>query len=243
MADRVAFALLHGGGQGSWVWDETKAALEAKGAIVLALDVPGCGHKRAVNSIGYGVDETADELIADIEAAGLSHAILVGHSQAGTMLPVLWRKSPALFSHLVYLSACAPLPGQSVIDMMGRGHHGQFVDQVGWPLDPETTKIDDMRRLTFFNDMNPLQATTMRKILDQDNWPLGVTYAADWDYAGLEACPATYIICDRDGILPPIWQFRFSERLQCKAQLHIDAGHQAMNTQPEALAAVLMGLA
>ena len=225
------------------MWDDTKAILEAHGAIALALDVPGCGRKRGIDSIGYGVDETVDELISDIKAAGLSDVILVGHSQAGTMLPILWRTSPALFRQLVYLSACAPLPDQSVIDMMGRGLHGQFVDQVGWPLDPETTSTDEMRQLTFFNDMNAAQAVAMQKMLDLDHWPLGVTYAADWDYAGLDACPSAYIICDRDGILPPLWQLRFAERLRCKAQLHIDAGHQAMNTQPEALVRLLMSKA
>ncbi|MFN3452661.1 MAG: alpha/beta fold hydrolase [Sphingorhabdus sp.] len=235
--------LLHGGGQGSWVWDETKAVLEAQDAKVLTLDVPGCGQKRGIDSIGYGVNETVEELISDIKAAGLSDIILVGHSQAGTMLPILWRSSPALVRHLLYLSACAPLPGQSVVDMMGRGLHGQFVDQVGWPLDPETTSTDEMRRLTFFNDMSAAQATAMRKILDLDHWPLGVTYATDWDYAGLDACPSAYVICDRDGILPPHWQVRFAERLRCKEQLHIDVGHQAMNTQPEALVKLLMAKA
>ena len=45
MAD---FAFLHGGGQGSWVWDETIAALHRQSGGVhraMALDAPGCGVK------------------------------------------------------------------------------------------------------------------------------------------------------------------------------------------------------
>jgi hypothetical protein len=46
----VDYALLHGGGQGSWVWDETIAALGVQGGgtfgRALALDAPGCGAKR-----------------------------------------------------------------------------------------------------------------------------------------------------------------------------------------------------
>jgi pimeloyl-ACP methyl ester carboxylesterase len=234
------FALLHGGGQGSWVWDDTKVALEEKGARVLALDVPGCGVKRAVDSIGYGVDETADELIADIEAAGLSEVILVGHSQGGTIMPVLWLKRPDLFQRLVYLSCCAPAPGQSIIDMMGRGQHGQNENQVGWPLDIETASKDEMRRATFCNDMAEDQALEMLARLDKDSWPKGVTYAAHWEYDDLAPCPSSYILCDRDGILTPQWQLRFADRLQCQRILHIDAGHQAMQTKPVELAAMLM---
>ena len=43
------FAFLHGGGQGSWVWDDAIAGINAQSggtARCLALDAPGCGTKR-----------------------------------------------------------------------------------------------------------------------------------------------------------------------------------------------------
>ena len=50
MSNPVDFAFLHGGGQGSWVWRETIAALhqQTAGAFGRAttLDAPGCGAKR-----------------------------------------------------------------------------------------------------------------------------------------------------------------------------------------------------
>jgi hypothetical protein len=39
--------------------------------------------------------------------------------------------------------------------------------------------------------------------------------------------------------LIPAWQAIFAERLRVKRLLHIDAGHQVMNTRPEALAELL----
>ncbi|WP_425996226.1 alpha/beta fold hydrolase [Caulobacter sp. DWR1-3-2b1] len=71
MTQVPAFALLHGGGHGSWVREETVRALEARGAAVLALDVPGCGAKRGRETLELGVEAVADELLADIMASGL----------------------------------------------------------------------------------------------------------------------------------------------------------------------------
>ena len=240
MPGRPAFALLHGGGQGSWVWDDVAGELRARGADVLALDIPGCGTKRGVDAIGYGVDETAAELVADIEAAGLSDAILVGHSQAGTMLPMVYARKPGLFRRLVYLSCCAPVPGQSVIEMMGRGVHGANPAEVGWPLDPDHSDRDLLRREMFCNDMDPALAGAFLAQCDQDMWPPGVTYATHWRYDHLPAGASTYILCERDQILPPDWQSEFARRLHCDRTLRIDAGHQAMNTQPERLADMLL---
>ena len=124
MADQLAFALLHGGGQGGWVWDETAGVLTAMGARVLVLDVPGCGTKRDRQTLELTLEDVADELIADIAAAGFAGATLVGHSQAGTLLPVMWRRSKGEIAKLCYVSACAPLPGQNIVEMLGEGVHG-----------------------------------------------------------------------------------------------------------------------
>jgi pimeloyl-ACP methyl ester carboxylesterase len=237
---RPSFALLHGGGHGSWVWDETVAALKALGAHAIALDVPGCGLKRDRETIELGVDDVADELLADIASRGFSDVVLVGHSQAGTLLPVLWRRRPTQFRKLIYLSCCAPLPGQSVIDMMGRGLHGENPEEVGWPLDPDTYGSDAQRPLMFCNDMEAGYAKNFLACLDKDQWPIGVTHATHWDYEGLNSASSTYILCEQDGILPPSWQLCFAGRLHCDHIVRIGAGHQAMNTQPDALAAILL---
>src|SRR3974390_3117796 len=85
------YAFLHGGGQGSWVWVETIEALgrQTDGAFgrALALDVPGCGAKTPRRMEDLTLDVGAAELIQDIEQAGLTEVVLVGHSQAGQAIP------------------------------------------------------------------------------------------------------------------------------------------------------------
>ena len=97
--------------------------------------------------------------------------------------------------------------------------------------------------MLFCNDMDPDYAASFLAKLDQDNWPMAATYWADWHYGDLSDAPSSYIICERDGILPPAWQHLFADRLSVQRRVSIDAGHQAMNTQPERLAELLMAQA
>lgn len=104
-------ALLHGGPQGSWVWDETIAALNARSggtATCAVLDVPGCGTKRTRDTSAIQFDDIARELIADLEAASKQPVALVGHSQAGNIMPRMVKLAPDRFSTLIYVTCSAP---------------------------------------------------------------------------------------------------------------------------------------
>jgi pimeloyl-ACP methyl ester carboxylesterase len=237
------FAFLHGGGQGSWVWQETLAALDlqtsGKFGRALALDAPGCGAKRARSTDGLSLGDVARELVEDIKAAGMDEVVLVGHSQAGQAMALMAELWPALFSRLVYVSCSIPLPGQSVQQMIGPNLRGTHPDEVGWPLDPKTTTMAERYRVMFCNDMDPASADAFLAKLGQDQWPLATYGHSDWRTDHLEALPSTFVICLRDEILPPTWQETFAERFRVERTVRIDAGHQVMNTRPHALAEVL----
>jgi pimeloyl-ACP methyl ester carboxylesterase len=234
---------LHGGGQGSWVWDDVIAALalQTRGQPVptLALDVPGCGSKRQRDTALLTIDSIAAELLADIRAAGLADVVLVGHSQAGTLMPRMVERQPGLFRQLLYLSCCAPLPGQDIRQMIGAGVHGSHPDEVGWPLDPATTPKPQQWAACFCNDMDAGATSTFLDCLGRDQWPPQSMCATDWRYQHLATIPATYIVCNDDAILPPPWQRRFAGRLRVQQLAHLDGGHQVMNSRPAALATLL----
>lgn len=237
----VDYVFLHGGGQGGWVWRETMAALEQQGGLgrTIALDAPGCGSKRGRDTVALGVDDVVTELLADIAANGLKEIILVGHSQAGTILPRLVMRQPELFRRLVYVSCIAPSPGRSILQQMGSGPQGSNQDEVGWPFDPRTVAANERFPLLFCNDMNAAEAATFLGKLGRDSWPGKTMAASDWSYAHLSSVPSTYVMCLRDGVLPLPWQETFATRLQVQRAVRIDAGHQVMNTRPHALAEVL----
>jgi pimeloyl-ACP methyl ester carboxylesterase len=237
------YVFLHGGGQGGWVWDETIAALrqqtQDKFGRAFVLDVPGCGSKRGKDTATLSIDGVATELLADISKQDLRNIILVGHSQAGTVLPRLAAKGPELFRKLVYVSAIAPSPGKNILQQMGTGPRGSNPEEVGWPFDPETIDASKRSALMFCNDMDEAATAAFLAKLGYDNWPAQTMAAADWRYDHLESIPSTYVICLRDGILPVQWQETFAARVKAKRQIRIDAGHQVMNTRPHTLAEVL----
>jgi pimeloyl-ACP methyl ester carboxylesterase len=234
------FALLHGGGQGSWVWEPVVSRLETAGARVLALDVPGCGTKRDRDTSALGPDEVVAEVLADIVDAGLSDVVMVGHSQAGSILPSIYAAQPTLFARLVYLTCSIPLPHQSVVSMMGKGEQGSHPDEVGWPADPNKLGREAQRAQMFTTGMSEAEKALYAASERLDNWPYAMNFATGWTTDHLAGSPATYILCERDGALPVAWQERFADRFHCQHIVRIDAGHQAMTTHPAEVTALLL---
>lgn len=239
------FVFLHGGGQGSWIWQDTIAELrkkpDGKACRVLALDIPGCGEKRNRDTQGLAFSAIIDELLTDLESAGMTDVVPVGHSQAGTVLPHLVERRPALFRRLVYVACSLPLPGQTVIEMIGDQVHGSDENTVGWPVDPKTTSMRERTEIMLCNDMDAQQTADFMGKLGGDQWPPASYMETNWRFEHLDAVPATYVLCLQDQILPVSWQEKFAERFHSEKILRVDAGHQVMNTRPDVLAEILIG--
>ena len=175
------------------------------------------------------------ELVGDIAAAGMENVVLVGHSQAGTHVPAMVSLRPDLFARLIFVSCIAPDPGLSVIEMTGaKIHKGNH------PFADTALSLRDRYRAMFCNDMAPAQAEAFLNKLGPDQWP-PVCYAHnDWAYDHLADLPVSYVLCLDDAILPLAWQEKFATRFHASSTPRIDAGHQVMNTRPQALAEVLL---
>lgn len=237
------FVFLHGGGQGGWVWDETIAALHQQtGDAVrcLALDAPGCGTKRERDTGEMSFAQITAELVADIEAAGMRDVVLVGHSQAGISMPAMAALRPDLFAQLVFVSCIAPDPGLTVVDMTARRMREHGHTEGSKALTDESRPMRERYRVMFCNDMSASQAERFLDKLGSDQWPPICYLETDWRYDHLAEVPVSYVLCLRDAILPLEWQERFAERFHADRAVRIDAGHQVMNTRPQALAEVLL---
>lgn len=241
---RTDFAFLHGGGQGGWVWAQTIAALREQGGDgvgrTLALDVPGCGAKRERDTSEISFDQIVAEVLSDIETAGLHDVVLVGHSQAGSVMPRMAETRPDLFKRLIYVSCSAPPDGVTVVELIGKGVHGASEMEVGWPVDPASVSPEERHRLMFCNDMDEAQAAELLHATRGDQWPMSSYAQRSWRYDHLAALPASYIVLTQDRALPVSWQERFAARLHAGRILRLDAGHQAMVTQPRRLAEIVL---
>ena len=241
------YAFLHGGRQGGWVWDEVVEALKARGqkGRMLKLEVPGCGAKRdRAGCADLGMPEVVADIVTDLDESGLSDIVLVGHSQAGTVLPSLIAERPGLFRRVIYVSCCAPAPDQTVMNMMGQGRRGENPDTVGWPFDPAAATPENFALKMFCNDMTESQLASFLGQLGQDDWPTACGESAkNWRYDPAPAVPGVYVLLEQDAALPPDWQRKFASRLAVERIVTLSAGHQAMQTQPGPLADILIAQA
>lgn len=243
MAD---FVFLHGGGQGRWIWDETIAAigLQSGGAArCLALDIPGCGAKRGRDTASLTFADIVSELTADIAKAGFDRPVIVGHSQAGQVLPKLELATPGAFARHVYVSCIAQENGNTIADMMTL----QRAQDPEGPLarvfdDPGCTPRERFR-VMFVNDMAREDQERFLDKLEQDAWPPVAYTHTEWRHDHLATVACTYVLCLQDQVLTPHWQRIFAARFRCDEIVHIDAAHQVQNTRPQALAEVLLALA
>jgi pimeloyl-ACP methyl ester carboxylesterase len=235
------YVLLHGGTQGPWVWDETLAALaqQTGGGFgrALALDIPGCGTKRGRDTKGFGPDAVADELMGDIRASGFRDIVLVGHSQAGTVLPRLVQRGADLIRRVVYVSCIAPMPGETALTWR-QSMPPVEAPPVAWGQAAQSD-LATLFRALFCNDMTEGEASAFLAKLGRDAWPDAMMQASDWTYDGLDAVPATYVHLLADATIAPAWQAIFAERFGARRHVRIDAGHQVMITRPQALAEAL----
>lgn len=242
MADLI---LLHGGNHGSWCWApllEELAKDKARFERLITLDMPGCGSKRGRDNSQLNLAAVAKELNDDLRNAGVRQSILLGHSIAGVLLPVMAVEDPSLYSQLIYLATSLPAEGQTIMEMLGTGLHGEDPEHVGYPIDPVTCSPEALSTAMFGQDLSEGQLNWLLSEVAQDSTPPAVALepVIRAGYQGL--MPSTYILTLRDNILPPLWQRRFAERAGAGRVIEIDTPHEPFVSHPALLAEVLRGL-
>jgi pimeloyl-ACP methyl ester carboxylesterase len=243
MNEAIDLVFLHGGQHGSWCWAALIESLRAQGSPVgrmLALDVPGCGHKRGRDTSHVSINSVAEELCADVRRAGLQHPVLIGHSMAGALLPAMALAAPGLYRELVFLSACVPREGDSVMSTMGTGLHGSDPRAVGYPVDPVTTPPLELLSALFGPDMDEASLAWVLAECVQDQWPMSVAVEPVHRPGYLGSVPVSYLVTLRDPILPPAWQGRFAERAGAERLYTLDTPHEPFITHPQVLARLLV---
>jgi pimeloyl-ACP methyl ester carboxylesterase len=177
--------------------------------------------------------------VRDIEDAGFRDVFIVGHSQAGTIIPMMIQRRPDLFARALYLACVAPAPGKTVQSFRQEKYSADVQ-----PPPPMAATRDDADRLMRFymcNDMTPDEADAMMAQMHRDSWPPQSYTKSDWVYDDAPASiPTTYVVTLQDtGVVVPLQEI-FAARLKADKLIRLDCGHQAMLSRPHAFAEILL---
>lgn len=227
------FLLIHGASHGAWCWRDVVPALEAFGHEVQAIDLPS--HGGDDTPVGeVTLDSYAEAIIRHLTAP----TILVGHSLGGFPITLAAEKAPQNVARLVYLCAHTPWPGKTLSEMRFLG--------ATQPLIPAIRVSEDGLSHSF----DPVLAPDL---LYQDCPPEAVEYAlarltpqprAPGDTAvelteNSQDKPRSYILCRKDGAIPPDLQEKLAGRFAPEDVHELDSGHSPFFSMPDRLAALL----
>lgn len=223
-----AFVLVHGGAHGAWCWARVVPWLtrDPRVTAVLAVDLPGHGTRLdAKPQAEITLADYVEAVVGDIERAGLGDIVLVGHSLAGITLPHVAARLPDRIRRVVYLSTSNPPLGQSIMDELRAN-----------PLSPISRGID--LTAAFCSDLDPEMATWLTSRLGPE--PPAPMETKVTRVAGPPEIPSTYVLLERDEVLPPTYQLEHAKRIGVGEIVRLAAGHSAFASQPEALATQLL---
>jgi pimeloyl-ACP methyl ester carboxylesterase len=229
----VSFVLVHGAGMGAGCWQRLIPLLDAE---VCAVDLPGRGSRADIDLRSVTLADCEQAIIQDVDAAGLSDIVLVAHSFAGVSVP---RVMPALaprLRHVVFLSAVVPANGTRVLDQIDPGVRGAVeacIHDGIYHQDP--AGAEQML-------CNDLEAEDTAWTLDQVVDDCAALLTEPVDLSGLAtSVDRTYVRLTEDHCYPPELQER-SSRLVGGDTVFLSAGHMAMVSVPDQVAALFNGL-
>ncbi|MEO7244326.1 MAG: alpha/beta fold hydrolase, partial [Rubrivivax sp.] len=99
---------LHGAVNDHSVWTLLARWYAHHGRSVLAVDLPG--HMRSAGPALASVETLADWALALLDAAGVAHAALVGHSMGSLVALEAAARAPQRVDRLVMMGTCVPMP-------------------------------------------------------------------------------------------------------------------------------------
>ena len=222
-------ALVHGSYHGAWCWDLLVPELARRGHRVVTVDLP-------TSDPAQGGQAYADVIVKAIEP--LSNPVLVGHSMAGLVIPLVAARQPV--RRLVFLAAFLAQPGKSANDQrkaetiegkmpLKTAEFTDLGDDV-WMIGPNTA-----RELFFHDAPAKVAAWAAARLRPQ-------CYRVFSEASPLRAWPkveSSYIVCRDDRAMNPDWGREVAKRRLRTEAIEIAGSHSPFLTRPGELALTL----
>jgi pimeloyl-ACP methyl ester carboxylesterase len=226
----MSFVLIHGATMGANCWDRLTPLLDGD---VLAVDLPGRGTRNDIDVRTVTLEDCGKAVAADIVQRDLTDVILVGHSFGGVTVPLVMELVPERIRRVVLLSAVVPEAGTRVLDQIDPDVRSSVEESIARGV--YTIGLDAARAM-LCNDANEEQSEFILNRLVDDAAAL---LAETVDLSGYRLpIPRTYVQLSEDRCYPPELQAKSTQRTHADVAT-LKAGHMAMVTVPDQVAAIL----
>ncbi|HXH82725.1 MAG TPA: alpha/beta fold hydrolase [Candidatus Tectomicrobia bacterium] len=238
---RRDFVLVHGMSHGGWAWASLAERLERAGHRVIAPDLPGHGrraHERRRASVHAYARAVADAMIL----AGMTDAVVVGHSMGGVVIPKVAELVESRVGHLVFLAAVVLPDGGSMLDVHLGPATGALLRGLAAAGDGAVQYPAALEWSRWLGDMPPGDervVDALGRMTPQPFRPVAERVSMRRFHA--MRVPRTYIRCLRDAAVPPARAARYAARLGV-TPIDLDTAHNPMMSAPDRLAKILTSL-
>ena len=226
----ATFGLIHGAWHGAWCWERLAPRLEALGHVVRAADLP-------IEDPDADMTDWVEVVLRSLDGAA-DPVVLVGHSLGGVLLPLVAARRPVV--RQIYLAAIV--------------HPALLPPGAPWPH--VTGAFRSLERFPDGSHRWPSLAAAAPVLYDACGpsdaaWAFGhlrrQQTARPWSDVPIpeprSAGPVSAIVCTGDRVVDPGWGRWAAREVLGAEPLELAADHSPFLSAPDALAALLHGMA
>ncbi len=235
----AAYVLVHGAYHGGWCWRDVARMLRDAGHDVFTPTLTGLGERSHLLTPAVNLSTHVTDVVNVLTWEDLKDVILVGHSYGGMVATGVADRAADRIADIVYLDAVVPENGQSTLDVQPEGRREWMTARAreaggiaGAPVDAEVYGVFEAAKKAWVN----------AKCTPQP-------FAALSEKVRISGKPAEriakrlYILCT-DPPLPYMRQFyETAKASEGWDTMEMATGHDAMVTEPESLARILLARA
>jgi pimeloyl-ACP methyl ester carboxylesterase len=236
--DRPAIVFIHGAQNDHSVWTAQARALAQQGHHVLAVDLPG--HGRSAGPALATVERMAAWLLDLLDAAGIAHAVIAGHSMGSLIALEAGHLRPTSVRALALVGSTWPMnvsdalletaraDEATAIDMVNLWSHASIAPAAAGSPQGFWVPGASRRLMQRLSQLNPAQ-------LFHTDFVACNEYANGGAAAQAVTCPTLFIQGRRDVMTPPRSAQALVAAIPHARVVALDCGHALMTEQPDAV--------
>lgn len=246
------YLLVHGAGQGAWVWGRVWGLLTApqehppklhrarKANRVFPLDLPGHGPDAEGDTAAVRLEECVQSINRSVEREALDDLVLVGHGFSGSLVLQAAAELPQPPKRIVLVAGIVPAQQRTLISAYSqRARFGYRLFSFLSSLSRQEFKLPNYAIYSYLcNTMDTMAVVQTMGFFG----PLPTRVLKSRISLGENGLPSplTYVVLTQDKMIAPDAQKQTAERFGSEEIVEIEACHQVMLQKPEQLAEILL---